>query len=91
MSRRLSAESANTSEGQTGSEIEHALRSCRIPDPTPAMTKWRRLRNALAEIQNQFRTTKSLTEAMERAGRIHAALISRAVHEGVLQSAGIPD
>jgi uncharacterized protein (TIGR02391 family) len=128
---------ADTSEGLTGSEIEHALRSCRIPDLTPTMTKWKRLYNAFAEMQNERRfgnhvvvfinrvmspvqytadpsrfterrdqlnvvlsfsglwigddgrvrwsqKAKNLTEAMERAGRLHAALISRGVHTDVL-------
>lgn len=44
---------ADTAEGLTGSEIEHMLRECRIPDPTPSMTKWKRLYNAFAEFQNQ--------------------------------------
>ena len=43
---------ADTDEGLTGSEIEHTLRECKIPDPTPTMTKWKRLYNAFAEFQN---------------------------------------
>ncbi len=44
---------AETNEGLTGTEIEHLLRQCRIPDPTPPMTKWKRLFNAFVEMQNQ--------------------------------------
>jgi uncharacterized protein (TIGR02391 family) len=44
---------AETNEGLTGSEIEHLLRQCKIPDPTPSMTKWKRLYNAFVETQNQ--------------------------------------
>ena len=29
---------ADTSEGLTGSEIDHLLRNCGIPNPTPEMT-----------------------------------------------------
>ncbi len=39
--------------GLTGSEIGHALASCRIPDVDPQNTKWKRLHNALAEFQNE--------------------------------------
>jgi len=44
---------ADTAEGLTGSEIEHLLRQCKIPDPTPSMTKWKRLYSAFVEFQNQ--------------------------------------
>lgn len=44
---------ADTDEGLTRSEIEHMLRECKIPDPTPTMTKWKRLYNAFAEFQNK--------------------------------------
>jgi uncharacterized protein (TIGR02391 family) len=44
---------ADTDEGLTGSEIEHMLRECRIPDPSPTMTKWKRLYNAFVEFQNK--------------------------------------
>lgn len=44
---------ANTSHGLTGSEIERLLAQARIKDVEPAMTKWKRLYNALAARQNQ--------------------------------------
>ena len=44
---------ADTTEGLTGSQIEHLLSQCGIPDPTPALTKWKRLYNALVELQNE--------------------------------------
>lgn len=44
---------ADTTEGLTGSQIEQLLRQCSIPDPTPTMTKWKRLYNALVELQNE--------------------------------------
>lgn len=128
---------ADTAEGFTGSQIEHMLRECQIPDPTPSMTKWKRLHNAFVEFQNQrqlgnhvvvfinramkpvqytadpqgfarrrdqlnavlsfsgfyvgddgkvrwSQKATKLDEALERAGRLHAALVNRGVHEDVL-------
>lgn len=43
---------ADTTEGLTNPEIEHLLREIGIPDPTPTMTKWKRLYNAFVEFQN---------------------------------------
>lgn len=43
---------ADTEHGLSGTEIGDILRDCRIADPTPDLTKWRRLFNALAEVQN---------------------------------------
>ena len=40
-------------EGLTGTEIGHLLATCRMQDPTPTLTKWHRLYNALAESQNR--------------------------------------
>lgn len=43
---------ADTSDGLTGSEIGHILASLKLSDPTPEMTKWKRLHNAFVERQN---------------------------------------
>lgn len=43
----------HTNDGLTGTEIEHTLRTCRIPDVDPLNTKWKRLFNALAVEQTQ--------------------------------------
>ncbi len=43
----------HTENGLTGTEIEHTLRTCRIPDVDPSNTKWKRLFNALAAEQTQ--------------------------------------
>lgn len=128
---------ADTDEGLTGSQIGHLLEDCRMVDPTPSMTKWKRLYNAFVEAQNTHRvgnhvvmfsnrvmkpvqytsnpqefarrrdelnailafsglyvgddgqvrwSTKAanLDEALERAGRLHAALRNRGVHDDVL-------
>ena len=43
----------DTSDGLTGSEINHLLNSCRIPNVDPHATKWKRIYNALANYQNE--------------------------------------
>lgn len=43
---------ADTEHGLSGTEIGDILRDCRIEDPTPELTKWKRLFNALAKAQN---------------------------------------
>lgn len=44
---------ADTTEGLTGFEIGSLLTQSKIPDPTPSITKWKRLYNAFVELQNQ--------------------------------------
>lgn len=44
---------ADTTEGLTGTELGHALQSCKITDVDPQNTKWKRLYNAFAEFQNK--------------------------------------
>lgn len=128
---------ADTTEGLTGSEIDHLLRNCDIPNPTPEMTKWKRLYNAFASFQTEHQVgnhvvvfikrsmdpvryvgeqnifcsrrdrlnpilafcgytlgedgqlsraaaARTIPEALERANRLHAALILRNVHADVL-------
>jgi uncharacterized protein (TIGR02391 family) len=128
----------DTDEGLSGSEIDHLLRNCDIPNPTPDITKWKRLHNAFVEFQNEhrvgnhvvvfikramdptryvrqpqvFRTrrdelnsvlalcgyavgedgqvrranaARTISEALERANRLHAALLQRGVHGDVLK------
>lgn len=127
----------DTTDGLKGSEIDYLLRDCRMADPTPEVTKWKRLFNAFVEVQNQkqvgnhvlmfinramnpvqytarpqvFRErqdrlntvlafsamvvgqdgrvrrsqrAESLDQALERANRLHAALVQRDVHKDVL-------
>jgi uncharacterized protein (TIGR02391 family) len=129
---------ADTNRGLTGTEIEHLLRECQIPDVSIEMTKWKRLFNALAGIQNEkqvgnhtvmvinramnpvqyterpelfaarrqelntvlafcgmtigedgrirrVQVATNLSDAMERASRLHHALVIRKVHEDVLK------
>ena len=128
---------AHTDSGLTASEIGYLLTDCRIPDPNPEMTKWKRLFNALVALQNERKfgnhvvvfinramnpvqytakpqlfasrrdqlntvlafsgmylgedgkvrrspRSSQLNEALERAGRLHAALVQRQVHPDVL-------
>ncbi|TWB42589.1 TIGR02391 family protein [Nitrospirillum pindoramense] len=42
---------ADTTEGLTGSEIEHLLATCKMSDPSPSLTKRHRLFNAFVESQ----------------------------------------
>jgi uncharacterized protein (TIGR02391 family) len=129
---------ADTETGLTGSQIDHLLRNCNIPNPTPEMTKWKRLYNAFVEFQNEhqvgnhvivfikramdpaqyveepavFRSRRdrlnsvlafcgyavgedgqvrraaaasTIDQALERATRLHAALVQRSVHADVLK------
>jgi uncharacterized protein (TIGR02391 family) len=128
---------ADTESGLTGSEIGYLLANCKLPDPDPEMTKWKRLFNAFVAYQNQrhfgnhvvvfinramnpvqytarphvfasrrdqlntvlafsgmhlgddgkirrSRRSSQLDDALERASRLHAALVSRQVHPDVL-------
>ncbi len=43
---------ADTDTGLTGSEIDHILAECRVPDVSPEMTKWKRLYNAFVMYQS---------------------------------------
>ncbi len=45
---------ADTVNGLTGTEIQYILAELKIQDPSPTMTKWKRLFNALAEAQNKY-------------------------------------
>src|SRR6266567_808363 len=42
----------DTESGLTATEIGRLLADCRIPDPDPTLTKWKRLFNAFAAWQN---------------------------------------
>jgi uncharacterized protein (TIGR02391 family) len=58
---------ADTSEGLTGSEIAHLLSSIGMTDPTPTMTKWKRLFNAFVERQNYSQNRRAIQEFIRRA------------------------
>lgn len=59
----------HTDDGLTGPEIQQILAECKIPDVDPLNTKWKRLFNALAAIQNSRKfgnhTIMVLTRAMK--------------------------
>jgi hypothetical protein len=40
---------ADTNEGLSGTQIARLLQECGMADPTPDMTKWKRLFNAFAD------------------------------------------
>ena len=42
----------DTNKGFTGSELSHHLAQCRMADPDPGLTKWKRLYNAFCEAVN---------------------------------------
>ena len=58
---------ADTSEGVTGSEIEHILSTLRMADPSPTMTKWKRLHNAFVERQNKSGNRRAILEFIRQA------------------------
>jgi uncharacterized protein (TIGR02391 family) len=58
---------ADTSRGLTGSQIEHVLQEMRVADVSPAMTKWKRLFNALVEVQNKHQVGNHLIMFINRA------------------------
>lgn len=63
----IAAALADTSEGLTGQEIGHILASLKIDDPTPTMTKWKRLHNAFVERQNKSHNRRAILEFIRQA------------------------
>jgi uncharacterized protein (TIGR02391 family) len=57
----------DTSEGLTGSEIGHLLGSLKFGDPTPEVTKWKRLHNAFVERQNHSQNRRAILEFVRQA------------------------
>ena len=58
---------ADTSHGLSGTEIEDVLKEIGIEDPTPSITKWRRLFNALAQAQNEHQAGNHVVQFINRA------------------------
>lgn len=58
---------ANTVQGLSGTQIERLLQEIKVADPTPSMTKWKRLFNALAGVQNQHQVGNHLIMFINRA------------------------
>lgn len=61
---RVLADSAN---GLTGNEIQCILAELEIQEPSPTMTKWKRLFNALAEVQNKHQVGNHLILFINKA------------------------
>ena len=57
----------DTARGLSGSEIAYVLVESRMADPTPNMTKWKRLFNAFAEAQNKHQTGSPIVLFLNRA------------------------
>lgn len=57
----------DTSQGLTGSEIGHLLATLKMVDPTPTMTKWKRLHNAFVERQNYSQNRRAILEFIRQA------------------------
>lgn len=60
---------ADTSEGLTGTEIGHLLSSVGMDDPSPDLTKWKRLYNAFIVRQNHSQNRRATLEFIRRAMR----------------------
>jgi len=58
---------ADTDTGLTGTEIARLLAQVRVADPSPGITKWKRLYNALATRQNADRTGDRILAFIARA------------------------
>jgi uncharacterized protein (TIGR02391 family) len=63
----IAAALADTSEGLTGTEIGHILASLKMADPTPTMTKWKRLHNAFVERQNYSQNRRAIVQFIREA------------------------
>ena len=63
----IAAALGDTSEGLTGSEIGHILATLKMADPTPEMTKWKRLHNAFVERQNYSQNRHAIVEFIRQA------------------------
>src|SRR5271157_381941 len=63
----IAAALADTSEGLTGAEIGHILASLKMADPTPTMTKWKRLHNAFVARQNYSQNRRAIVQFIREA------------------------
>jgi uncharacterized protein (TIGR02391 family) len=63
----IAAALGDTAEGLTGSEIGHILVILRMSDPTPQLTKWKRLHNAFVERQNYSQNRRAVMEFIRQA------------------------
>ena len=63
----IAAALGDTSDGLTGTEIGHILASLKMADPTPTMTKWKRLYNAFVERQKYSHNRRAITQFIREA------------------------
>ncbi len=63
----IAAALGDTSDGLTGTEIGHLLASLKMNDPTPEMTKWKRLHNAFVERQNFSQNRRAIMEFIRQS------------------------
>ena len=55
----------NTRDGFSGSEIGHLLAQCRLDDPDPELTKWKRLFNAFCVAVNRNKSTNVIFQFIQ--------------------------
>ncbi|SFT26928.1 TIGR02391 family protein [Methylobacterium sp. yr668] len=65
----IAAALGDTGDGLTGSDIGFLLRTCRMGDPTPALSKRYRLYNAFAEHQNRAQNRRAILQFIRQAMR----------------------
>lgn len=58
---------ADTQRGLSGTQIERLLQEIHVADTSPSMTKWKRLFNALAAVQNRLNVGNHLIMFINRA------------------------
>ncbi|SEJ06920.1 TIGR02391 family protein [Achromobacter sp. NFACC18-2] len=58
---------ADTERGLSGTQIERLLQEIEVADTSPSITKWKRLFNALAEVQNKHQMGNALIMFINRA------------------------
>lgn len=63
----IAAALGDTDNGLTGSEIAHLLRTCKMSDPDPALTKRHRLYNAFATSQNHRKDRRAILAFIRHA------------------------
>ncbi|ADV83688.1 TIGR02391 family protein [Terriglobus saanensis] len=57
----------DTTEGLTNTEIGHILATLKMADPSPNMTKWKRLHNAFVERQNFSQNRRAILEFIRQS------------------------
>ena len=58
---------ADTGRGLSGAQIERLLQEIQVVDISPSLTKWKRLFNALVEVQNKYQVGNHLIMFINRA------------------------